>query len=142
MESCGRYIVLVMTFEVATHFLKCISCSITPQTPKPRWTWRYTRASYDSLGVNIIEIIRVKKDKKLKEIITQLWRSPGFSGIREQVKILQKLIITEWKRSRRENEVMPTIPAHLGYVRKLPDKGVKLRAIKIAKAKADKGRNL
>ena len=33
MESCGRYIVLVMTFEVATHFLKCISCSITPQTP-------------------------------------------------------------------------------------------------------------
>ena len=35
MESCGRYIVLVMTFEVATHFLKCISCSITPQTPVP-----------------------------------------------------------------------------------------------------------
>jgi hypothetical protein len=111
---------------------------VTKFDSKPRWTWRYTRASYDSLGVNIIEIIRVKKDKKLKEIITQLWRSPGFSGIREQVKILQKLIITEWKRSRRENEVMPTIPAHLGYVRKLPDKGVKLRAIKIAKAKADK----
>lgn len=33
MESCGRYIVLVMTFDGATHFLKCISCSITPQTP-------------------------------------------------------------------------------------------------------------
>ena len=33
MESCGRYIVLVMIFEGATHFLKCISCSITPQTP-------------------------------------------------------------------------------------------------------------
>ena len=33
MESCGRYIARVMTFEVATHFLKCISCSITPQTP-------------------------------------------------------------------------------------------------------------
>jgi hypothetical protein len=55
---------------------------------------------------------------------------------------MQVATITEWKRSRRENEVMPTIPAHLGYVRKLPDKGVKLRAIKIAKAKADKGRNL
>ncbi len=34
MESCGRYIVLVMIFEGATHFLKCISCSVTPQTPK------------------------------------------------------------------------------------------------------------
>ena len=33
MESCGRYIVLVMIFEGATHFLKCISCSVTPQTP-------------------------------------------------------------------------------------------------------------
>lgn len=40
MESCGRYIVLVMTFEVATHFLKCISCSITPQTPGSRWQRR------------------------------------------------------------------------------------------------------
>jgi hypothetical protein len=111
---------------------------VTTYDTKPRWTWRYTRASYDALGQNIIEIIRTKRDEKLKEIITQLWRSPGFSGIREQVKILQKLIVTEWKRGRRENEVIPTIPAHLGYVRKLPDKGVKLRAIKIAKAKADK----
>lgn len=109
---------------------------VTKFDSRPRWSWRYTRASYDSLGVNIIELIRAKKDEKLKEIITQLWRSPGFSGIRVQVKYLQKLIITEWKRSRRENEVMPTIPAHLGYVRKLPDKGVRLRAIKIAKAKA------
>ncbi len=51
MESCGRYIVLVMTFEVATHFLKCISCSITPQTPASR-KWQPCWVTIDGHSVS------------------------------------------------------------------------------------------
>ena len=41
----------------------------------------------------------------------------------------KKLILAEWKRTRRQQEEMPVIPEHIGYVQRLPDKGVKLSAV-------------
>lgn len=104
---------------------------ITEFDKKPRWSWRYTRASYDGFKLNIVSAIRAKNDEHLRQIIHSLWRSAGFGGVREQVKKLGVLIREEWKRTRGSKEGMPEIPKAHGYVRRLKDKGVTLRAIKI-----------
>lgn len=91
----------------------------------PVWTWRYEKASYQDFRQRIIDAIRHKRDDQLKQLIHMLWIvSPGFGGVREQVKKLEKLIRAEWKRSRRPAEAMPPIPQHLGYLRRVKDKGL------------------
>lgn len=97
---------------------------------KPRWTWKYSRYSYDGIRNNIVCSIRDKNDKMLREIIYNLFRSPSFAGVREQVKEIVNLIKDEWKRTRGSDEKMPEIPKTLGYVRRLSDKGVRLTAIR------------
>lgn len=104
---------------------------ITEFDTKPRWSWRYTRASYDGFRLNIVNAIRTKNDEQLRQLIHSLWRSAGFGGVREQVKKLGGLIRDEWKRTRGSKDGMPEIPKAHGYVRRLKDKGVRLRAIKI-----------
>jgi hypothetical protein len=89
----------------------------------PVWTWRYTRTRYDELREAVVQAIRRKRDDELRQLIHTLWRSPGFAGIRAQVKKIADVIRAEWKRARSKSEVMPEIPAHLGYVRRLRDVG-------------------
>jgi hypothetical protein len=103
----------------------------------PRWSWRYTRASFDGLCYDIVNTIRNKHDERLKQLIYSLYRSPSFSGIREQVKKAVTLIEAEWRRTRGSKENMPDIPKFKGYVRRLPDKGVRLAAIKVQLAKQE-----
>ena len=103
----------------------------------PRWSWRYTRASFDGLCYDIVNTIRNKHDERLKQLIYSLYRSPSFSGIREQVKKAATLIEAEWQRTRGSKENMPEIPKFKGYVRRLPDKGVRLAAIKVQLAKRE-----
>ena len=47
------------------------------------------------------------------------------------------LIEAEWQRTRGSKENMPEIPKFKGYVRRLPDKGVRLAAIKVQLAKRE-----
>ena len=79
----------------------------------------------------VCTIFRTKDDEKLRQTIYTLFRSPSFSGVREQVKSIVQLITDEWKRTRNPKESMPQIPKTLGYVRRLEDKGVKLHSIKV-----------
>jgi hypothetical protein len=92
----------------------------------PVWTWRYTRTRYEELREAVVQAIRRRRDDELRQLIHTLWRSPGFAGIRAQVKKFRDVIRAEWKRTRRSNETMPEIPARLGYVRRLPDVGKRL----------------
>lgn len=94
-----------------------------PQEPKPVWTWRYTREQYAKHRDSIREAIRHRRDDQLRQLIHSLWRTPGFAGARAQVKQLEKLIRADWKRVRHSSEEMPEIPKHLGYVRRIADKG-------------------
>ncbi len=105
---------------------------------KPRWSWRYTRASFDGLCHDIVNTIRNKNDERLRQLIYNLYRSPSFSGVREQVKSAVDLMNEEWKRCRGAKENMPEIPKVKGYVRRMADKGVRLAAIKVQLAKIDK----
>ena len=71
----------------------------------------------------MIELIRLHHDAVLNQWIYSTARSPGFAGVREQVKRLWKLLRAEWKRSRSNGELLPEIPKNIGYVRRLPDVG-------------------
>lgn len=100
-----------------------------PGTSRPVWTWKYTRTQYDDIRTAIVAAIRHRDDAGLNALIHTLWRSPGFAGVRDQVKKVKQFIQTEWKRTRRSSEDFPEIPEHLGYVRRLEDKGERLSAI-------------
>lgn len=100
-------------------------------TSKPVWTWRYTKTHYAALRESLIRDIRGRRDLPLKQLVHEIWRTPGFSAAREQVKQLKVLILAEWKRSR-GTDPLPEIPDRLGYVRKLADKGVVMKKTKSA----------
>lgn len=101
-----------------------------PTEPKPVWTWRYDKKRLQDLRHEFVTAIRTRHDHDLERLIRMLWASPGFAGIREQVKAVGVLVKTEWKRVRTESETMPEIPKHLGYVQRLADKGVNLSKLK------------
>lgn len=96
---------------------------------KPAWTWRYTLKQYDLLRDSIVNAIRNKQDEGLRQLIHSISRSPGFAGIREQVKKLNELIQSEWKRRRAKSELMPAT-LHHGYARRLPDRGCRLSELR------------
>lgn len=100
-----------------------------PEEPKPTWTWRYEKNRLQELRNRIRHLIRVKQDHELDAMINSLWRSPGFAGVRVQIKLIGQLIQDEWKRSRRQPELMPSIPRRIGYVQRLKDKGLKLSVL-------------
>lgn len=100
-----------------------------PGTKTPAWTWRYSSDQYESIRDQIIHAIRARQDQNLRQLIHSIFRTPGFAAAREQVKQLTKLIKAEWRRSR-GGDPLPEIPERLGYVRRLPDAGKKLSALK------------
>jgi hypothetical protein len=93
-----------------------------PGAKAPVWTWRYQKAQYEKLHNEIVQVIRVYQDARLEQIIYTLHRSPGFAGIRQQVKKLWDIVRKEWMRRRAKHQ-MPEIPKNIGYVRRLPDAG-------------------
>jgi len=101
-----------------------------PEEPRPVWTWRYTKHRHDDLRNEIIDCIRRRKDRDLVQLIATTWRSPGFHGIRDQVKKFKELIQAEWKRTRGSKEGLPDIPDRIGYLRRLSDVGLKLSALR------------
>lgn len=96
-----------------------------PGQAKPAYTWRYTRDRAADLRDALLRCVRTKRDDELRQLIQTIWRTPGFSAARDQVKKMADMLRAEWKRSRGGDQ-MPEIPERLGYVRRLPDIGRKL----------------
>jgi hypothetical protein len=105
-----------------------------PGSNKPAWTWRYTLKQYDSLRDSIIAAIRNKHDLQLKQSIHSISRSPGFAGVREQVKKLYSILMSEWKRRRAKSEILPELPRH-GYTRRIESRGCRLTELDVRNAK-------
>jgi hypothetical protein len=91
------------------------------------------------LRSQFIACIRQKRDRDLAQLIHTTWRTPGFHGAREQVKKFSDLIKAEWKRSRGADEAIPEIPGRIGYVRRLPDVGMRLGALRRSMMAAGSG---
>lgn len=90
-------------------------------SPKPVWTWRYSKEHLEGLQDSIKRAIRNKRDDLLTQLIHEISRTLGFSGARVQVKSMYNLIENEWKRGR-GIDPMPELPKHIGYIQRLPNK--------------------
>ncbi len=91
--------------------------TVPRENAKPAVTWRMTRKCYQSWNDRIRQAIRARYNNDLsQQALWSLSRAPGFSGIRDQVKRLQKTYAGEWKRTRRNTEDMPKIKP-IGYLR-------------------------
>ena len=85
---------------------------------KPVMTWRMTREGYRSWHERLRKAVRARTtNEQVKQAIWTLFRAPGFSEVRKQVKQLAFQLQKEWQRTRKEKDDMPPIPANIGYVR-------------------------
>lgn len=100
-----------------------------PGATKPAWSWRYSHTQYERLRDQIIQSIRGKRDDVLRQLIHSIARSPGFAGVRDQVKNIFDLIKSEWKRRRAKTEQCPVLPKH-GYTRRVEDHGCRLTELR------------
>jgi len=94
---------------------------------KPVLTWRMTKDNYGAWRERIRKVVRSKGDKTVSEMLDTLVRSPGFSGVRTQVKKLAQLFRGEWKRGRHRTERAPAV-GKIYYVQRLKNDGLYLSA--------------
>lgn len=95
---------------------------------KTVWTWRMTNARYEGLREVFISLIRQKQISAFYAELADLFKSPGFSGIRSQVGHLWALIGAEWKRRIGLDAELPKKP-FLFYTRRIAESQVKLSHI-------------
>jgi len=76
-------------------------CHLTkPGAAAPVLTWRMTREAYENQRTCIIDTVRRGGTRELRRLIVSLHRSPGFYGIRQQVKACRTLLRAALHRSR------------------------------------------
>lgn len=95
----------------------------------PAWTWRYTKERMGTIRESVVSAIRGRRDLEAEQIMHSVFRSPGFGGVREQVKKLRQLCIAEWQRNRSSAEIIFLLPTKIGYVSRLADRGVPWSAL-------------
>lgn len=100
----------------------------------PSWSWRFSQTYYSELRNEVIASIKRHEDWRLKIIIDDAAKTPGFAGVRDQLRKLMALIVTTWGSTRRDAQ-RPTLPTRFGYVRRIPASRVSLNScIKQARA--------
>lgn len=93
----------------------------------PAWTWRLTDDAYQGWRARVLEVVRGGNDFLVQQLIDDLTSTPGFAGVREQVKKLKLLFRAEWRR-RRGKQALPELPRQR-FVQRLENKGERLRAL-------------
>jgi hypothetical protein len=84
----------------------------------PAWTWAMTRAEYSLWRDRVIRSARGDASHSPGRVLAELYRTPGFAGIRSQVGHVVSLYRREWTRRRRGSDPFPRLPK-LGYVQRL-----------------------
>lgn len=100
-----------------------------PQNSHPAWTWRLTQAAYDAWRFRTLEVCRGGKAFEVDQFVDTLNATPGFAGIRGQVKKVKALFRAEWKRRRPNATPCPAIVARQRYVQRLANTGVRLSTL-------------
>jgi len=67
---------------------------------RPAWTWRLNDGAYAGWRARVLEVVRGGNDFVVQQLVDDLMSTPGFAGVREQVKKLRSLFRAEWKRRR------------------------------------------
>lgn len=93
----------------------------------PAWSWRMTDEAYEGWRARVLEVVRGGNDFLVQQLIADLMATPGFAGVREQVKKLKALFRAEWAR-RRGKQSMPPLPRQR-FVQRLQSTGCHLSTI-------------
>jgi len=88
---------------------------ILVREPKPGkthrpWTWRMSHDTYQGWRERVIDVIRRGNDLDLQQVLKVLRGSPGFAGVREQIKTLHRLVRYEWIARHGKGSHRPTLP--------------------------------
>jgi hypothetical protein len=94
------------------------------------WTWRLTEEAYEGWRARVLEVVRGGNEFVVKQLIDDLTSTPGFAGVREQVKKLKALFRAEWAR-RRGKQSMPPLPRQR-FVQRLENTGRRLSSLRSA----------
>jgi hypothetical protein len=99
------------------------------QRPRPgqqraAWTWRLTEGAYEGWRARVLQVVRGGHDFVVSQLVDDLMATPGFAGVREQVKKLKALFRSEWKR-RRGNQPAMALPRQR-FVQRLSNRGAPL----------------
>lgn len=103
---------------------------------RPSWTWRFSKDGYDGWRLRALQVCRVGNDFEVTQFLDALLATPGFAGIREQVKRVKALFRAEWKRRRPDCSPCPLAGARQRYVQRLSDSGTRMSALLRVKARS------
>jgi hypothetical protein len=93
-------------------------CYLTkPKSATPVLSWRMTRDGYQQWRTHVIDTVRRGSDLEIRQLILSLHRSPGFYGVRCQIKACRRLLRGSWRRSR-PSQPCPLMPARVLYLRR------------------------
>lgn len=93
---------------------------------RPSWTWRLTAQAYDGWRLRALEVCRSANEFEVRQFIASLHATPGFAGVREQVKKVKTLFRAEWRRRRPDGMPYPLVGQRQRYVQRLADSGTRL----------------
>lgn len=88
-----------------------------PKFSRPSWSWCIGRERYEGWHESIVQMIRRHQDRELERLLSDIKTAPGFALIREQLKNLFILVMTEWQRRRKDP--LPDLPRFVGYARRV-----------------------
>ncbi len=95
---------------------------------KPVATWGMTSDCYQGWRNTVVGAVRSKNVYQMTVTLSELYRLPGFSGIRRRIGQLAVLYRAEVMRHGL-SKVAPTTPKRLGYVRRLKTTGLTIRQV-------------
>ncbi len=89
---------------------------------KPVWTWKFQRNFVMAAREFLIYTIKTNNIHAIDIFLRPILRAPGFAGIRQDVKKIRELVVSEWRKTGKSKDQMPEMPPIVGYIRKLADK--------------------
>jgi hypothetical protein len=96
-------------------------------TAKSKLTWRMSESKYQGWRDSIIQTVRGRSHNSMSNMLFQLWSSPGFNGVRNQVGKLASLYREEVKRTSLKDAPRP--PSRLFYLRRIPHTGISVKQL-------------
>ncbi len=100
-------------------------------------TWRVREETYDTWRNRALSAARGNNPLAVQQLLTELYRTPGFSGIRRQVGKTVALLRREYRRRHGSMTGLPKLP-RLYYVTRLPNRGARLSALVLQHSRGDK----
>lgn len=89
------------------------------------WSYRMSRDYYQAWRTRVIRSARGDPEELPVRVLAELYREPGFAGVRSQVGHVCALYRREWRRRRRAGDAFPKLPK-LAYVQRLPTTSIPL----------------